>query len=184
MEQHMDHTTIGSAQPATATRLHGRWLLLARVAWLGVTALTLGLVLPAFIVAFDRPELLGAPEVEALVARLAIPMQIVMTAALLVPMAAAATIAVFLFWRRSDDWMVLLFSLWILTNFAFSTRSLAALQQAYPAVQAPVRLIWLLAFILTIVLLYVFPDGRFVPRWTLAAGGGRSRTGCACAWPA
>jgi hypothetical protein len=109
------------------------------VAWLGVTALTLGLVLPAFIVAFDRPELLGAPEVEALVARLAIPMQIVMTAALLVPMAAAATIAVFLFWRRSDDWMVLLFSLWILTNFAFSTRSLAALQQAYPAVQAPVR---------------------------------------------
>jgi hypothetical protein len=90
----------------------------------------------------------------------------VMTAALLVPMAAAATIAVFLFWRRSDDWMVLLFSLWILTNFAFSTRSLAALQQAYPAVQAPVRLIWLLAFILTIVLLYVFPDGRFVPRWT------------------
>jgi hypothetical protein len=65
MEQHMDHTTIGSAQPATATRLHGRWLLLARVAWLGVTALTLGLVIPAFIVAFDRPELLGAPEVEA-----------------------------------------------------------------------------------------------------------------------
>jgi hypothetical protein len=40
-------------------------------------------------------------------------------------------------------------------------------------VQAPVRLIWLLAFLLTIVLLYVFPDGRFVPRWTwlLAAAG-------------
>ena len=42
-------------------------------------------------------------------AQLAIPMQTVMAAALLVPMAAAATIAVFLFWRRSDDWMVLLF---------------------------------------------------------------------------
>jgi len=93
-------------------------------------------------------------------------MQTVMAAALLVPMAAAATIAVFLFWRRSDDWMVLLFSLWILTNFVFSTRSLAALQQAYPAVQAPVRLVWILAFLLTIVLLYVFPDGRFVPQWT------------------
>jgi hypothetical protein len=139
---------------------------MARVAWLGLTALSLGLVIPAFIVAFDRPELLGAPEVEALVARLGVPMQIVMAAALLVPMAAAACIAIFLFWRRSDDWMVLLFSLWILTNFAFSTRSLAALQQAYPAVQAPVRLIWILAFLLTIVLLYVFPDGRFVPRWT------------------
>jgi hypothetical protein len=162
----MDHTTGGPVQHATATRLHGHWLLIARLAWLGVTALSLGLVIPAFILAFDRPELLGAPEVEALVARLAVPMQTVMAAALLVPMAAAATIAVFLFWRRSNDWMVLLFSLWILTNFAFSTRSLAALQQAYPAVRAPVRLIWLLAFILTIVLLYVFPDGRFVPRWT------------------
>jgi hypothetical protein len=166
MEQHMDHTTVGSGQHAPATRLHGRWLLMARVAWLGVTALSLGLVIPAFIVAFDRPELLGAPEVEALVARLGVPMQLVMAAALLVPMAAVVTIAVFLFWRRSDDWMVLLFSLWMLTNFAFTTRSLAALQQAYPAVQAPVRLVWILAFLLTIVLLYVFPDGRFVPRWT------------------
>jgi len=139
---------------------------MARVAWLGVTALSLGLVIPAFIVAFDRPELLGAPEVEALLARLGVPMQIVMAAALLVPMAAVVTIAVFLFWRRSDDWMVLLFSLWMLTNFAFTTRSLAALQQAYPAVQAPVALVWILAFLLAIVLLYVFPDGRFVPRWT------------------
>ena|SRR5215211_2757718 len=162
----MDHTTVGPAQHTTATRLHGQWLLMARVAWLGVTALSLGLVIPAFIVAFDRPELLGAPEVEALLARLGVPMQIVMAAALLVPMAAVVTIAVFLFWRRSDDWMVLLFSLWMLTNFAFTTRSLAALQQAYPAVQAPVALVWILAFLLAIVLLYVFPDGRFVPRWT------------------
>ena len=70
---------------------------------LGVTALSLGLVIPAFIVAFDRPELRGAPEVAALVARLGVPMQIVMAAALLVPMAAVVSIAVFLFWRRSDD---------------------------------------------------------------------------------
>ena len=162
----MDHTTVGSGQSAMATRLHGQWLLMARVAWLGVTALSLGLLIPAFVVAFDRPELLGAAEVEALVARLGVPMQIVMAAALLVPMAGAATIAVFLFWRRSDDWMVLLFSLWMLTNFAFSTRSLAAFQQAYPALQAPVRVVWILAFLLTIFLLYVFPDGRLVPRWT------------------
>jgi hypothetical protein len=162
----MKHTTVGSAQRATATRLRGRWLFVARVAWLGVTALTLGLVILGYIVSFDRPDLLGAPGVEALVARLGLPMQAVMAAALLVPMAAVATVAIFLFWRRSNDWMVLLFSLWMLTNFAFTTRSLAALQQAYPAVQAPVRLIWLLAFVLTIALLYVFPDGRFVPRWT------------------
>jgi hypothetical protein len=93
-EQHMDHTTVGLAQHTTATRLCGRWLLIARVAWLGVTALTLGLVILGFIASFDRPELLGTPGVEALVARLGLPMQTVMAAALLVPMAAVATIAI------------------------------------------------------------------------------------------
>jgi hypothetical protein len=40
------------------------------------------------------------------------------------------------------------------------------MQHAYPAVRAPVRFIWLLSFVLIIVTLYLFPDGRFVPRFT------------------
>jgi hypothetical protein len=51
----------------------------------------------------------------------------------------------------------------MITSIAFTTRSLSALQQAYPAVRAPVQFIWPLAFIL-IVTLHLFPDGRFVPR--------------------
>jgi hypothetical protein len=43
-------------------RLRGRRLLVARVAWLGVVALTLGLAIPGYVVAFDRPELLQQPE--------------------------------------------------------------------------------------------------------------------------
>jgi hypothetical protein len=158
----------GSTRPEreAARTLHGRRLLIARVACLAVIVLTLSLAIPGFVVGFDRPELLNQPEVLALVDRLGISNQVVMAAGLVVPMAAVSAIAVFLFWRRSDDWMAMLFSLEIITSIAFTTRSLAALQHAYPAVRAPVQFIWLLGFILIIVTLYLFPDGRFVPRST------------------
>jgi hypothetical protein len=97
--------TIGptGADHEAATRLHGRRLLAARGAWLGIVVLTLGLAIPGFVVAFDRPELLNQPEVLGLAQRLGLPNQVVMAAGLLVPMAAVSAIAIFLFWRRSDD---------------------------------------------------------------------------------
>jgi hypothetical protein len=119
-----------------------------------------------FVVAFDRPELLNQPEVLGLVKRLGISNQVVMAAGLLVPMVAVSAVAILLFWRRSDDWMAMLFSLQMITSIAFTTRSLSALEHAYPAVRAPIQLIWLLAFVLIIITLYLFPDGRFVPRFT------------------
>jgi hypothetical protein len=168
MERHMDHTTVGSARSEReATRtLRGPQLVIARVACLAVIVLTLGLAIPGFVVAFERPQLLQQPELLGLVERLGLPNRAVMAAGLLWPMAAASAIAIFLFLRRSDDWMAMLFSLQLITSFAFATRSLSVLEQAYPAVRAPVQLIWLLAFVLIIVTLYLFPDGRFVPRST------------------
>jgi hypothetical protein len=62
--------------------------------------------------------------------------------------------------------MAMLFSLQLITTIAFTTRSQSALEHAYPAVRAPVQIIWLLAFVLIIVTLYLFPDGRFVPKST------------------
>lgn len=85
-----------------------------------------------FVVGFDRPELLDQPEMQALVDRLGISMQMVMAAGLLVPMAAVSAIAILLFWRRSDDWMAMLFSLQMITSIAFTTRSLSALEQWLP----------------------------------------------------
>jgi hypothetical protein len=149
-----------------ARRLRGWRLLVARVAWLAVVALTLGLAIPGFVVAFDRPELLQQPEMLGLADRLGLPNRALMAAGLLVPMAAVSAIAVFLFWRRSDDWMAMLFSLQLISSIAFTTRSLLALKHAYPAVRAPVQFIWLLGIVLSIVMLCLFPNGRFVPRST------------------
>jgi hypothetical protein len=154
------------ADHEAARRLRGRSLLAARGAWLAVVALTLGLAIPGFVVAFDRPELLQQPELLGLADRLGLPNRVLMAAGLLVPMTAVSAIAIFLFWRRSDDWMAMLFSLQLITSIAFVTRSLSVLEHAYPAVRMPVQLIWLLGIVLSIVTLYLFPDGRFVPKST------------------
>jgi hypothetical protein len=49
-----------------ARSLRGRRLLVARAAWLAVVALTLGLAIPGYVVAFDRPELLQLANLRAL----------------------------------------------------------------------------------------------------------------------
>jgi hypothetical protein len=68
-----------------ARRLRGWSLLVARGAWLAVVALTLGLAIPGFVVAFDRLELLQQPELLGLADRLGLPNRVLMAAGLLVP---------------------------------------------------------------------------------------------------
>ena len=78
-------------------------------------------------------------------------------------------IGVLVFWRRSEDWMALTLAFALVSNGAWLTLSLM-----YPAGEVE-QVITLLVSVVTYVglvsgisLLYVFPDGRFVPRWTLA----------------
>src|SRR6266496_1981679 len=70
-------------------------------------------------------------------------------------------VAIMLFWRRSDDWMAL-FAAFFLMTFAitFSSDTL----EATP--------FWVFEFVIflgavsIVVFFYLFPTGRFVPRWT------------------
>jgi hypothetical protein len=39
-----------------------------------------------------------------------------------------------------------------------------------PWLQLPIRFVWVLAMFLWLIFLFVFPDGRFVPRWTRLLG--------------
>jgi hypothetical protein len=49
-------------------------------------------------------------------------------------------------------------------------RSEWALERAVPWLELPVRFVWLLAMFLYLVVPFIFPDGRFVPRWTRLLG--------------
>ena len=70
-------------------------------------------------------------------------------------------VAIILFWRRSDDWMALFASFFLMT-FAinFSSNTLAA---------TPTLLFQFVEFlgaVSLVIFFYLFPTGRFVPRWT------------------
>jgi hypothetical protein len=77
-----------------------------------------------------------------------------------------SAVSVVIFWRRSDDWMALLTSLGLLAfGIFYLTDGPTALGQQYPAVWLPVNLLALFGSMSFILFLYLFPNGRFVPRW-------------------
>ena len=76
-------------------------------------------------------------------------------------------VAGLIFWRRSDDRMGLLVSLALLTfGTATYVFTLEALSVRYPALGVPVSFLHFLGSASFGLFLYIFPDGRFVPRWT------------------
>lgn len=72
-------------------------------------------------------------------------------------------VGVILFWRKSNDRMALLASLFLITFSLTFTNTSAALPLA---VQVLAQCISFLGSICIALFFYVFPDGRFVPRWT------------------
>jgi hypothetical protein len=72
---------------------------------------------------------------------------------------------VFIFWRKSENWMPLLLSL-ALVLFGIDTLELLA--KEYPTLSLPVAFVQCLGAICFFISFYLFPDGRFVPRWTRA----------------
>jgi signal transduction histidine kinase len=75
-------------------------------------------------------------------------------------------IAARLFWRKSDDWMVLFVSTMVMTFPLVDMPlpyTLAVRQPVWGWVQAPANFV---AFSCFFIFPLVFPNGRFVPRWT------------------
>jgi hypothetical protein len=77
-------------------------------------------------------------------------------------------VGVFVFWRKSDTRMALFMSLMLVSfgPIGFGNNTLYALGNSNPAWWLPIRFMLTLAFLSFFVSFYLFPDGRFVPRWT------------------
>lgn len=76
-------------------------------------------------------------------------------------------IAAIIFVRRKDDWMALLVSMALITNGPFIPLSLMYRSIKMHALwHQSVLFIIYLGLLSSMILLYIFPDGRFVPRWT------------------
>jgi len=152
-------------------------LLVARAGWVSVVVLALALFIFAVPAEFDylqtpcaecdgpRLTFESAQRLEKL--GLSIGFYAMYTLALEVGFAAVAlTVAATIFWRRSDDAMALLGALAVLMWGITFPNTTVALAESYPASELPVALLGFLSLVTFTLFFYVFPDGRFVPRWT------------------
>jgi len=168
-----------AASPATPTSLSRRARPLALILWMIVTAvaaivfvrgieLLLSNSLDLGRIAQESPRFLGPPERVALLQLgLSVDAFRAGSAGLDIAFVAAYTaIAFLLVWRKRGDWMALLVSGALIVygvSASFSTQTLLT----QPAgSDLGTRLVNLLSTVCVPILAYVFPDGRFVPRWT------------------
>jgi signal transduction histidine kinase len=150
---------------STYTDLPGRWRLAARLSWLLVVLLALGLF------AAGLPGRYGALMAAAanqawVLADLDLSPQTYaryLTALDLFIVLTHLAIALVIFWRKAGDWLALFVSLTLVVT------PLTVID-AFPALPAPgnvlVELVSYLGLVSSIILLSIFPTGQFVPGWT------------------
>jgi hypothetical protein len=160
-----------TSSPA-ATTLDGRWLVIARAAWVIVATLALGLFvtsIPAYVsnvLKVGQADWMGAL-VEA-PAVLVFALDLVGVLASITAVLVCLTLAGVLFWRRSDNWMVMFISLYLLVYGIVMAGPLERLEDFHPGWPSLAIDVFQPLFFTTptIALIVLFPDGRFVPRWT------------------
>ncbi len=166
-------------QQAAANPLRGRSLIFARATWIVVATLAVSLFpagVPAEFALLHEPcptarcttgqlPPAGLRALEGM--GLSLDSFAVYYAAIDTVFAAVCfAVAALIFWRKSDDRIGLLVSLALLTfgtaTFVFTLEALAV---RYPAWTMAVDLLHFIGLAAFGLFLYLFPDGRFVPRW-------------------
>ncbi|MGE5221814.1 MAG: hypothetical protein ACM3PY_05215, partial [Omnitrophica WOR_2 bacterium] len=80
-------------------------------------------------------------------------------------------IAAVIFWRRRDEWMALFVSFVLVTNGAVFPLTAMYSSGDFPRLLLLlVNIVAYLGVVSSILLLYTFPDGKFIPSWTLGFG--------------
>jgi len=161
--------------------LQGWLLVLARSAWV-LISMTAVAVFVASLAPFYRAtrDFTGAHEhggtaLRAGLAQIHFPVTWyaatnAVTAAVMV--AVFVAVGVLLFWRKSTDPAALFFSLTLVTFGVIWPNTLDDLARVHPLFDLPDKALNAFGFAAFFLLFYLFPDGRFVPRWTkpLAVG--------------
>lgn len=158
-------------------RLHGPPLAFARAAWIVVVALILGFFIvsiPAHLSQLvrvsDPPQmwLQVSPAQERSLLGLGLSVRfyaVYLLALQIIVVAGFFGLSFLIFWRRSDDGMAIFVSLVSILYGATAVPIGQALAQMLPAWRLPVDVLNSVGWGSGLLLFYLFPDGRFVPRW-------------------
>src|SRR5215218_3864773 len=177
---------ISTRASLPSTILRGRWLYFARVAWAAVAITALAIIVFSVPSSFEyyggvctaasevcseravdqaTPEGVRALQDAGLSLRTYALLNVVLDKVFqLVWFAVGALI----FWRRSDDWMALLVSAFLVSfgPVAVDTTDAEALISSQPAWWLPVRSVEIVGNVCAVLFFLLFPSGRFAPRWT------------------
>jgi hypothetical protein len=162
----------------TTTRLSGRWLILARAVWIVLVFLLLGTFifsLPDSFVSLHQPcsgnwctntGYLTVSEIHAL-PKYGISIDLYSWSWIIINWGTALiwfAVGGILFWRKSDDWMALLVALMLIScGVNTATANLLYSSSIWRIPENGVQLIVGVTILFTLAL---FPNGRYVPRWT------------------
>jgi len=160
-------------------RIPRPWLLVARVALLAISALNLIIYIVGTPVYFAQlypsthdcfPDCLTPASLQSLHA-LGIPITAYAAYWVTINLLFAVTyfaVAALIFWRKSDDWMALLAAFFLVALGGSFTDIPPALAAVHPSWHLPVTLVSedVIGFPSLVLFFFLFPNGRFVPRWT------------------
>jgi hypothetical protein len=167
------------AQREAITQLRGRWLLAARVVCIVLTVLGLATWAASLAPRYDElrtpcageqcPYLTLSPQDADALEASGVSLELYAGYQIAIEIFTAGVyllLAVLVFWRRSAERMGLFASLTLaLMGTVFFSAGYYAALKVYPDLRLVYDLLVALSFVCLILLLYVFPDGRLVPRW-------------------
>jgi hypothetical protein len=178
---------MSSHASSPPTTLHGRWLFLARIAWVVVTIMALAIVVFSVPSSFEHYSSVCTAASEVCSSEQTVDqptpegVRAIQDAGLSVHTYALLNVVVdkvfqlvwlvvgvLIFWRRSDDWMAVLVSLFLVAfgPVTVDTTDAEALISSQPAWLLPVSGVQIVGLVCSTLFFLLFPGGRFVPRWT------------------
>ena len=161
------------------TRLHGRWLIIARSATVAMAVLVLGLFFAGISPRYHELVTLSLQAEQALqqlspgVGRSLLESVLSVNFYPIYDLVVEITVvlgyvfaALVVFWRKSDEWVMMFFALGGITFATYDTRLLAALLATQPLLRIPISFLQAYGITGAVIMFYTLPDGRFVPSWT------------------
>jgi hypothetical protein len=159
------------------TSLHGCWLILARLVWVILVVCTLVLFIASMPAYYEALHVMSPPDGSGLGPTTSEVQQLqAMNLSLdfyawyqilpgILIMLIYTVVGIVIFWRRSNDRMALLAS-FVLVSFPVALNTNAAVRALPPFWQVPANCIEFFISIAIALFFCIFPDGRFLPRWT------------------
>jgi len=161
------------------TYLRGRWLIIARTGTVAMTVMALGLFFAGISPRYHELVILSLQAEQALqqlspgVGRSLLESVLSVNFYPIYDLVIEITVvlgyvfaALVVFWRKSDEWVMLFFALGGITFATYDTRLLAALLATQPLLRIPISFLQAYGITGAVVMFYTLPDGRFVPSWT------------------